>query len=48
MRVRGRRRAHGTRRAFPVDTLDDVAALLAREAEALLSGDPETRAAVNA
>lgn len=47
MRVRGRRGAHGTGRAF-LSTPDDVAALLAREAEALLSGDPETRAAVNA
>jgi len=36
------------RAALSLSTPDDVAALLAREAEALLSGDPETRAAVNA
>lgn len=35
------------RAALSLSTPDDVAALLAREAEALLSGDPETRAAVN-
>ncbi len=36
------------RAALSLSTPDDVAALLAREAETLLSGDPETRAAVNA
>lgn len=35
------------RAALSLSTPDDVAALLAREAEALLSGDPETRAAVS-
>jgi phosphotransferase system enzyme I (PtsI) len=35
------------RAALSLSTPEDVAALLAREAEALLSGDPETRAAVN-
>ncbi len=35
------------RAALSLSTPDDVAALLAREAESLLSGDPETRAAVN-
>ena len=35
------------RAALSLSTPDDVAALLAREAETLLSGDPETRAAVN-
>ena len=34
------------RSALSLSTPDDVAALLAREAEAILSGDPETRAAV--
>jgi phosphotransferase system enzyme I (PtsI) len=36
------------RAALSLSTPDDVAALLAREAESILSGDPETRAAVNA
>ena len=36
------------RAALSLSTPDDVAALLAREAETLLSGDPETRAAVSA
>ena len=36
------------RAALSLSTPDDVAALLAREAETLLKGDPETRAAVNA
>jgi phosphotransferase system enzyme I (PtsI) len=40
--------ARMARAALSLSTPDDVAALLAREAEALLSGDPETRAAVNA
>ena len=35
------------RAALSLSTPDDVAALLAREAEAILSGDPETRAAVS-
>ena len=34
------------RAALSLSTPDDVAALLAREAETLLSGDPETREAV--
>ena len=38
--------ARMARAALSLSTPDDVAALLAREAEALLSGDPETRAAV--
>jgi len=39
--------ARMARAALSLSTPDDVAALLAREAEALLSGDPETRAAVS-
>ena len=39
--------ARMARAALSLSTPDDVSALLAREAEALLSGDPETRAAVN-
>ena len=39
--------ARMARAALSLSTPDDVAALLAREAEAILSGDPETRAAVN-
>ena len=40
--------ARMARAALSLSTPDDVAALLAREAEAILSGDPETRAAVSA
>ncbi len=40
--------ARMARAALSLSTPDDVAALLTREAEAILSGDPETRAAVNA
>lgn len=39
--------ARMARAALSLSTPDDVAALLAREAEAILSGDPETRAAVS-
>ena len=39
--------ARMARAALSLSTPDDVAALLAREAETILSGDPETRAAVN-
>ncbi len=39
--------ARMARAALSLSTPDDVAALLSREAEAILSGDPETRAAVN-